>query len=82
MKIESHKRLDEREKNLKEDFDKKVITVEQVHSQKDKAHEAIVAQQAEKREMRDQINREITAALKRKKEEEEIEHQKLAELIR
>lgn len=32
MKIESHKRLDEREKNLKEDFEKKVVTVEQVHS--------------------------------------------------
>lgn len=32
MKIESHKRLDEREKNLKENFDKKLETVSQVHS--------------------------------------------------
>ena len=27
MKIASHKRLDEREKNIKEDFDKKVVIV-------------------------------------------------------
>ena len=32
MKIESHNRLDEREKNLKEEFDKRVVIVEQVHS--------------------------------------------------
>ena len=32
MKIESHKRLEEREKNLKEDYDKKLETVTQVHS--------------------------------------------------
>jgi hypothetical protein len=37
MKIESHKRIEEREKNLKEEFDKRVVIVEQVHSQKDKA---------------------------------------------
>jgi len=28
MKIESHKRLEEREKNFREDFDKKLETVE------------------------------------------------------
>ena len=43
MKIESNNRLDEREKNLKEEFDKKVTVVGQVHSQKDKASEAMEA---------------------------------------
>jgi hypothetical protein len=43
MKVESHKRLDEREKNAKEEFQKKVVTVGQVHSQKDKAHLAMEA---------------------------------------
>jgi hypothetical protein len=32
MKIESNKRLDEREKNLKEEFDKRVLIVSQVQS--------------------------------------------------
>lgn len=32
MKIESNVRLDEREKNAKEEFDKKVVVVGQVHS--------------------------------------------------
>ena len=41
MKIESHIRLDEREKNLKEEYDKRVKIVEQVHTQDEKAHEAM-----------------------------------------
>ena len=45
MKVESHKRMDEREKNAKEEFDKREKIVEQVHSQKDKAHLAMEAQQ-------------------------------------
>lgn len=49
MKIESHTRLDEREKNLKEEFDKRVIIVEQVHSQKDKAADAIATMKQENR---------------------------------
>jgi hypothetical protein len=32
MKIQSHKRLDEHEKNLKELMDKKLEIVDQVHS--------------------------------------------------
>lgn len=35
MKIESHNRIDEREKNLAEDKIKKVEIVEQVHVQKE-----------------------------------------------
>lgn len=45
MKVESHKRMDERQKNAKEEFDKREKIVEQVHSQKDKAHLAMEAQQ-------------------------------------
>ena len=37
MKVESHNRLDEREKNMEEEFKKRQKTVDQVHSQKDKA---------------------------------------------
>ena len=40
MKIESNVRLEEREKNLKEEFDKRQKNVEQVQSQGDKANEA------------------------------------------
>ena len=50
--------------------------VDQVHSQKDKASEAVVKMKAENRELRDQINKEITDALKRKRDEEEFEHQR------
>lgn len=37
---------------------------------------------AENRELRDQINKEISDALKRKRDEEEFEHQRKQELIR
>ena len=40
MKIESNVRLDERDKNLKEEFEKRQKIVEQVQSQAEKANEA------------------------------------------
>lgn len=82
MKIESHKRLDDREKNLKEEFDKRVITVEQVHSQKDKAAEAKGDLVQGNRENRDIIHKEINDALKRKKDEQEDQRLRRAELIK
>jgi len=82
MKVESHTRLDQRDKEAKELFDKKVVVVEQVHSQKDKAAEAVAKMKAENRELRDQISKEISDALKRKRDEEEFEHQRKQELIR
>jgi hypothetical protein len=82
MKVESHNRLEEREKNLKEEYDKRVVIVEQVHSQKDKAMEAMNAMKAENRELRNQINKEMNEAMKRKKDEEEYEHRRKQELIR
>jgi len=82
MMLAANKRMDEREKNAKEEFDKKLVTVDQVHSQKDKASEACEAQKLEKREVRNQINKDITDALQRKKQEEEAEMAKKQELIR
>jgi len=82
MKIEANTRLDEREKNINEDFKKKVEVVGQVHSQKDKAAEAMEAMRSENRELRNQISKEIAEALKRKKDEEEFEHRRKQELIR
>ena len=82
MKIESHNRLDEREKNLKEEYDKRVKIVEQVHTQDEKAHEAMEKMRAENRELRNQINKEMNEAMQRKKDEEEFEHRRKQELIR
>jgi len=82
MKVESSTRLDQREKDAKELFDKKIVVVEQVHSQKDKAYLAVSKMKAENKELRDKINKEITDALKRKRDEEEFEHQRKQELIR
>jgi len=73
MKIESNIRLDEREKNANEEYEKRAIIVEQVHSQKDKAAEAIADMKKENRELRNKINKEISDALQRKRDEELIE---------
>ena len=81
MKIEAEKRLDERADMLEEEFQKRKGVVEQVHTQKHKASEAVEANKTQKREVRDQINKEITDALQRKKQEEEIELRKKQELI-
>ena len=76
MKIESHQRLDEREKNAQEEYEKRAIIVEQVHSQKDKAAEAIAEMKKENRELRNKINKEINDALLRKRDEELIEQRR------
>ena len=76
MKVEATKRLEEREKNFKEEFDKKIEIVDQVHSQKDKAEEACKALREENRELRNKINKELSDALQRKRDEEEVEHRK------
>lgn len=82
MKIDSNQRLDKREQDLKELFDKKVLVVEQVHSQKDKASEATAQMKSENRSLRDEIHKEIQDALKRKRDEEAFEHRRKQELIR
>lgn len=63
MKVESNVRLEERQTNLNEEYEKRVQIVEQVHSQKDKASEAREELKQENREVRNEINKEITEAL-------------------
>ena len=53
-----------------------------VHSTKDNAAHAMEEVRKENRELRDLINKEITEALQRKKDEEAAEHARKAELIR
>merc|ERR1711935_442776 len=59
-----------------------IVVVEQVHSQKDKAAEAIEAQQQTNKENRDVIHKEISEALQRKKEEDVFEMNRKQELIK
>lgn len=82
MKIEANTRAEQREIESKELLDKKVEVVGQVHSQKDKASEAMEEKRRENREVRDVMSKEITDALQRKKEEEAAVHAKRQELIR
>jgi hypothetical protein len=63
-------------------MDKKLVVIDQVHSQKDKASLACQTMKDENRALRDQIHKEISDALKRKRDEEEFEHQRKQELIR
>ena len=63
MKIESHKRMDQREEEAKELFDQKLQIVDQVHSQKDKANEAIEEKKHQNREVRDQISKDLSDAI-------------------
>lgn len=73
MKQLANVRLEERQTNLHEEFEKRVKIVEQVHSQKDKASEAKEELRQDNREIRNEINKEITEALQRKKDEDEVE---------
>lgn len=82
MKVAANVRQDEREKNLQEEFEKRVQTVEQVHSQQHKASEAKEELKQDNREIRNVINKEITEALQRKKDEDEVEMRRKQELIR
>lgn len=82
MKVESHNRLEQREKNLKEEFDKRIAIVDQVHVQKCKTSEAVQSMKDENRDLRNMIHKEITDALQRKKDEEAVEHARKQELIR
>lgn len=74
--------MEEREQNLQELFTKKIDIVEKVHANRDRASEAVETMKDENRALRDQINREITEALQRKKDEEAAEHKRKQELIR
>ena len=82
MKIESEKRLDEREANLHEDFLARKGVIEAVHSQKDKAHVAMEAKKDANKAIRDEVARDLEEANKRRQDELAFEQAKREELIR
>lgn len=53
MKVDSHNRLDQRDKEANELFEKKLVVIDQVHSQKEKAGEAVTKMKQENRDLRD-----------------------------
>lgn len=58
---------------MKEDFEKKKEIVEAVMNQKDIAIKEMEKVKEDNRKIRDEVNRELTEALQRKKDEEAIE---------
>lgn len=70
------------EDNLHEDFQKKKVVVEQIQDQKDNAMIEVEKVKIHKKQIRDEVNKELQEAFQRKKEEDEIEMQKKQELIR
>ncbi len=82
MKIEAEVRQQEREDLISEDKEQRKAIVEAVQSQKDKAAIEVAKVKEEKKKIRDDINKEISEAMQRKKEEDAIEQRKKEELIR
>jgi hypothetical protein len=69
MKIESEKRDEERANNMQEDYEKRKALIEEVHSGKDNARERMQAKQVENKQIRDEVNRELQEAAKRRADE-------------
>ena len=82
IKTEMELKFLEKDQKMREDFAKKKEVVETVLSQKDNALREMEKVKEEKRKIRDEVNKELTEALQRRKEEEEIEQRKKEELIR
>ena len=82
MKEESEIRNIEKEQLVKEDYEKKKEVVEAVASQKENAQKEVERLKEEKKKIRDEVNKELTEAMQRKKEEDAIEQRKKEELIR
>lgn len=82
IKAEMELKFLEKDQKMREDFAKKKEVVETVLSQKDNALREMEKVKEEKRKIRDEVNKELTEALQRRKEEEEIEQRKKEELIR
>ena len=72
----------EKDEKMKEDWQKKKETVETVISQKDNASREMEKLKEDKRKIRDEVNKDLSEALQRRKEEDEIEQRKKEELIR
>lgn len=69
MKIEQEKRLEEREKNLQEDFYKRKEVIEKVQEHKVATQIQVQAKKDENKRIRDQVNKELQEAAQRKKDE-------------
>ena len=82
MKAKAEKLMEEREQNIKEDYEKRKGVIEAVHTQKHKAAEAIAAKVQENRELHDKINHELEEAAKRLADEQKAEQARKEELIR
>lgn len=82
MKQESEVRIDEREEQKKEEFGKRKEIVVAVQSQKDNAMKEMERVKEDNKKIRDEVNKELTEAAQRKKDEMEIEQRKKEELIR
>jgi hypothetical protein len=63
----------EKDEKMREDREKKREIVETVQSQKDNAAREMEKIKEEKRRIRDEVNKELTEALQRRKEEEEAD---------
>jgi len=65
-----------------ENLEKKVAIVEVIHEQKDNAMIEMEKVKRKNKEIRDEVNKEITQMMQRKKEEDAVEQKKKEELIR
>ena len=72
MKEESGIRNEEKDQLMKEDFEERKKVVEAVLSQKENALKEMEKVKEDKRRIRDEVNKELTEAMQRKKEEENI----------
>ena len=72
----------ERQEEKKQVLEAKKDLIEQVQDQREYAAVEVEKVKQEKKRVRDEINKEITEALQRKREEEEHERAKREELIR
>ena len=82
IKEEKEIKFIELEEQVKEDFVKKKEVVEAVLSQKDNALREMERVKEDNRKIRDEVNRDLTEALQRRKDEEEVDRRKKEELIR
>lgn len=82
IKAEMEIKFAEKDEKMREDWQKKKDVVDTVLSQKDNAMREMEKMKDEKRKIRDEVNKELSEALQRRKEEDEIEQKKKEELIR
>jgi len=82
MKVQRDRREVQMHADKQEDHEKKAAIVEVIHEQKDNAMIEMQRVRHKNKEIRDDVNREITQMMQRKKEEDAVEQTKKEELIR